>query len=299
MRVLRLIWIVLLFAGVFQSVDAFAYNVYGSSAVIYDFANNRTRGYSRTQLDYDTAEYYTPYVCGELYKDGVWQVRSCQGGLITATIYTQYTGTAGTASVLSDHYVDMQFFDEGEQSYVDYVGYQFLPGYSYPIDWYFYPAGYLAYYPRSIHLGSTTAIKPKIKITNPPAFNPPSISLGNPSTASALISASPACTGDPNWLTQGDTVVVEIIKDGPAGGTFVYSPAEQNKEMTLALGSDITATFNVTPTTGFTGLPKTFTFTVRVADVRHHTGDTFTSILANVQLDPTNGGGSSTFQVTQ
>ena len=129
MKTLRFLAMAALFFGVFQSVDAFAYNVYGSSAVIYDFANNRTRGYSRTQLDYDTAEYYTPYVCGELYKDGVWQVRSCQGGLITATLYTQYTGTSGTGSVLSDHYVDMQFFDEGEQSYVDYFGYQFLPGY--------------------------------------------------------------------------------------------------------------------------------------------------------------------------
>jgi hypothetical protein len=42
------------------------------------------------------------------------------------------------------------------QSYYDYSGYSFLPGYSYPLDWMFYPPFEFAnHYPVSIHLGST------------------------------------------------------------------------------------------------------------------------------------------------
>lgn len=67
------------FFCVFQSVEAMAGNVYGSSSVVYDLANNKVKGISRTILDYETAAYYTPYVCGELYKEGVSQVRACQG----------------------------------------------------------------------------------------------------------------------------------------------------------------------------------------------------------------------------
>lgn len=89
MKAIRLFIMVVFFLTVFEAIDALAYNVYGTSAVIYDFANNRTRGYSRTLLDYDTADYYTAYVCGELYKNGVYQVRACQSGLLSATIYTQ------------------------------------------------------------------------------------------------------------------------------------------------------------------------------------------------------------------
>jgi len=165
MKALRLFIMVILFLSVFGGIDALAYNVYGTSAVIFDFANNRTRGYSRTLLDYDTAEYYTAYVCGELYKNGASQVRACQSGFLSATIYTQYTGVSDTGSVLSDHYVDMIYYDDEESSYVDYAGYRYLPGYSYPIDWFFYPAEIFGYhYPLSIHLGSTTAVKPVIKI---------------------------------------------------------------------------------------------------------------------------------------
>ena len=92
-----------------------------------------------------------------LSKNGVEQVRACQGGFITATIDTQFTGASAASSLISDHYVDMQFFDDENQSYVDYTGYRFLPGYSYPTDWLFYPANIFGYhYPVSIHLGSTT-----------------------------------------------------------------------------------------------------------------------------------------------
>ena len=52
----------------------------------------------------------------------------------------------------------MQFFDEGQSSYIDYSGYNFLPGYSYPTDWLFEATNIFAYHnPVSIHLGSTTA----------------------------------------------------------------------------------------------------------------------------------------------
>lgn len=158
MKALRFSFMAALFLCVFQLIDAMAYNVYGSSAIVPDVANNKVRGYSRTQLDYDTADYYTAYVCGSLSKNGVEQVRACQGGFITATIITQFTGASATSSLISDHYVDMKFFDDENQSYVDYTGYRFLPGYSYPTDWLFYPANIFGYhYPVSIHLGSTTA----------------------------------------------------------------------------------------------------------------------------------------------
>jgi hypothetical protein len=138
------------------SVEARADYVYGSSAIVNDDANNTVRGYSRTELDYDAFEYYTAYVCGELYKDGVSQVRACQGGYITASINTQFTGVSSTSYLISDHYVDMQFYDEENQSYDDYSGYSFLPGYTYPTDWLFYPAYQFTYhYPQSVRLGST------------------------------------------------------------------------------------------------------------------------------------------------
>ena len=55
----------------------------------------------------------------------------------------------------------MQYFDEGNQSYVDCSGYSFLPGYTYPIDWLFYPANILTYLqPVSIRLGSTNVQSP-------------------------------------------------------------------------------------------------------------------------------------------
>jgi IPT/TIG domain len=154
---------------VFQSVEARAGNVYGNSSIVFDLANNKVKGISKTILDYETAAYYTAYVCGELYKDGVSQVRACQGGLLTATINTQFTGiTAG--SVVSDHYVDMQYFDEEYQSYIDYEGYQFTSPGSYPIDWYFLPADIFAYYPVSIYLGNTYGEikKPHISSISPP-----------------------------------------------------------------------------------------------------------------------------------
>jgi IPT/TIG domain-containing protein len=154
MKALKWVMMAGCFFGVFQSVEARAGNVYGNSYIVFDLANNKVKGISKTMLDYETAAYYTAYVCGELYKDGVSQVRACQGGLITATINTQFTGIA-PGSVVSDHYVDMQYFDEEYQSYIDYEGYQFTSPGSYPIDWYFLPADIFAHFPVSIYLGNT------------------------------------------------------------------------------------------------------------------------------------------------
>ncbi|MEN3335356.1 MAG: zinc D-Ala-D-Ala carboxypeptidase [Blastocatellia bacterium] len=127
------------------------------AGIVYDNANNKVRGHSRTELDYDTAAYYTAYVCGSLYKNGVEQVRACGGGFIVATINTQFTGTSATASLTSDHYVNMQFFDDENSSYVDYSGYSFLPGYTYPLDWLFYAPNIFTFQQSvSIRLGSTS-----------------------------------------------------------------------------------------------------------------------------------------------
>lgn len=231
MKTIRLFSMLVLFSCVFGTIDALAGNVYGTSAVIYDYANNRTRGYSRTQVDYDTAEYYTAYVCGELYRNGVYQVRACQGGIITATIYTQYTGTSGTGSVLSDHYVDMKYFEDEQTSYVDSLGYRFSPGSSYPGDWFFYPADIFGYFnPVSIHLGSTTAYKPKVKIGNMVWFEPSSgelfLSGVNHVTAKVDLTASYACDNDPNCLHAGDQAQLELLKETSGGllATSLHPP---------------------------------------------------------------------------
>jgi hypothetical protein len=291
MKAIRLFMMLVLFSCVFGTIDALAGNVYGNSAVIYDYANNRTRGYSRTQVDYETAEYYTPYVCGELYKDGVYQVRACQSGTITAAIYTQYTGTSSTGSVLSDHYVDMKYFEDEQSSYVDYSGYRFLPGSSYPGDWFFYPADIFGYFnPVSIHLGSTTAYKPKVKIGNMVWFESSGelfLSGVNHVVVKVDITASYACDGDPNCLHTGDQAQLELLKE-TAGGDFSYVPAPPVVQLvTLDLGNTKTATFEIT-LTGLTGLlapyPKSLIFTIHITDIKRG-GESFTGI---VQYEPPN-----------
>lgn len=305
MKAIRLFTMLVLFSCAFGAVDALAGNVYGTSAVIYDYANNRTRGYSRTQVDYETAEYYTAYVCGELYKDGVYQVRACQGGMITAAIYTQYTGTSSTGSVLSDHYVDMKYFEDEQSSYVDYSGYRFLPGNSYPGDWFFYPADIFGYFnPVSIHLGSTTWIRPRITITNnnfnPPAVTPDGQEAHNTSTGSADVAADPPCAST-ECLRTGDFVVVVLVKN-TAGGTFTYKIGDtgnsaQTQLVTLSLGDGVHVSWKVTAGTG-TGTGN-YNFTIRVSDVRRPNDpsmppdlSTSTSLVSptGVILDPTNGG---------
>lgn len=306
MKAIRVFVMLVLFSCVFGVIDAQAGNVFGTSAVIYDYPNNRTRGYHRTQLDYDTAEYYTAYVCGEIYKDGVFQVRSCQSGFITATRWTEYTGTSSTGSVLSDHYVEMKYFEDEQSSYVDYLGYRFSPGSSFPGDWFFYPADIFGYFnPVSIHLGSTTAVRPRITITNnefnPVNVTPDGIEAHNTSTGSADVGADPPCPS-PECLRTGDFVVVVLVKN-TAGGTFTYKIGDtgttgQTQLVTLDPGDAVRASWKVTAGTGTPG-SMNYSFTIRVSDVRRPNDpnsppnlSTSTSLVSptGVILDPTNGG---------
>jgi len=191
MKPIRLVIMLVLFSCAFGSIDALAGDVFGISDVIYDYPNNRTRGYHKTQLDYDTADYYTAYVCGELYKDGVYQVRSCQSGILSATRWTEYTGTSVLGSVLSDHYVDMKYFDEEQQSYIDYEGYRFLPGSSYLGEWLFSPAEIFGYRnPVSIHLGSTTNLAPFVTLNAFGSWTPDTVNATTPSEITISVTSS-------------------------------------------------------------------------------------------------------------
>jgi hypothetical protein len=71
---------------------------------MYVDSGNVVRGYHRTELDYTSEAYYTPYVCGSLSKENVEMVRACQGGYHSATRNTQTTYYAASSySALSDH----------------------------------------------------------------------------------------------------------------------------------------------------------------------------------------------------
>lgn len=151
---------------VFQATEVRAENAYGHSAIAYDSANRLVRGYSRTEVDYNTAAYYSPYVCGSLSANGVEKVRGCHGGMISATINTQFTGAPDNASLVSDHFVDMVFYDEEVSSYTDYYGYSFLPGYTYPVDAFFSAPNIFTHRePVSIRLGATDVQDQKPKVT--------------------------------------------------------------------------------------------------------------------------------------
>jgi len=68
---------------------------YGYTGIDVDEAAGVVRGYHRTEVDYSNELYYTPRVCGSLYKDDVEQVRSCHTGMVSATSNTQALTTAG------------------------------------------------------------------------------------------------------------------------------------------------------------------------------------------------------------
>lgn len=130
-------------------------HAYGYTSVYVD-STNMVRGYHRTEVDYNTEIYYTPYVCGSLFKDGVEVVRACQGGFASATRNTQTWYSAGsTYSALSDHYVDIEYQEE-DYYYQDVLGYFFSGAGSQPIDWYYVASGIYNSRPdQSIHLGDT------------------------------------------------------------------------------------------------------------------------------------------------
>lgn len=133
--------------------------VYGYTSLYVDSANV-VRGYHRTELDYNTEFFYTPYVCASLYTDDV-EVRACQGGYHSATRNTQTAYSAGSVySALSDHYVNILYEEEdpnnpGNYYFPDVLGYSFSGEGSYPVDWYF-PSSYsTTRYVESIRLGDT------------------------------------------------------------------------------------------------------------------------------------------------
>jgi hypothetical protein len=152
-----------IFACLLLASQAKATNyVYGYTSIYADPSSGLVSGYHRTEVDYDTEVYYTPRVCGSLYKDDIEQVRSCHTGIIAATSNTQTSYSSGsTYSALSDHYVDIQYEEEdpnnpGYYYYPDPLGYTFSNGGSQPIDWYYLASG--IYYQRpdeSIRLGDT------------------------------------------------------------------------------------------------------------------------------------------------
>lgn len=145
----------LLFAAQARATDY----VYGYTSLYVDSANV-VRGYHRTELDYNTEFFYTPYVCASLYTDDV-EVRACQGGYHSATRNTQTAYSAGSVySALSDHYVNILYEEEdpnnpGNYYFPDVLGYSFSGEGSYPVDWYF-PSSYsTTRYVESIRLGDT------------------------------------------------------------------------------------------------------------------------------------------------
>jgi len=127
-------------------------------------------------------------------------------------------------------------------------------------------------------------------------FNPNPVSISDTSTATIDISASVGCS-DPNCLSDGDYVMVEIIQDS-LGGNFSYRPGNTSEEsqtqtVQLKLGDAVTASFQVTAKKGTPA--QQYNFIIRVSDVRR--GDT--SILQNVVLDPPTGGVEERLTVTQ
>jgi hypothetical protein len=89
----------LLFAAQARATDY----VYGYTSIYVD-SGNVVRGYHRTELDYNSDLYYTPYVCGELSKDGVQVVRACQGGYHSATRNTNWPYFSGSGGHPLDWY---------------------------------------------------------------------------------------------------------------------------------------------------------------------------------------------------
>jgi hypothetical protein len=134
---------------------------YGYTSIYVD--GNVVRGYHRTEVDYNTEVYYTPYVCGSLYKDDVEVVRGCGGGIASATRNTQTPYYAGSSySALSDHSVNIEYQEEdpsnpGYYYYPDYLGYFFSGSGSHPIDWYYFASQIYNQRPNeAIYLGNTT-----------------------------------------------------------------------------------------------------------------------------------------------
>jgi hypothetical protein len=259
-------------------------HVYGNSSIVYDSANNVVRGYSRTELDYDTAAYYTAYVCGSLSANGVEQVRSCHSGFLSASVTTQFSGAPEGADVTSDHYVDMQYFDDENSSYIDDSGYSFLPGYSFPTDTYFYAPGTFTYHQEvSIRVGSTyvQAQKPQVTIEGY-SFTPLTITkIGGPNSSTTLkvnVSASDSAA----FANANVSVSVTLIS---GNATLSYYPG-QTASLRLSRGSSVEVPFTISTTSqnSYTGQVLFRLHIVNVVD-----NNTSTDISANITITPGTG----------
>lgn len=162
-----LLTVTLLFVSANVLADEYAY---GYSTITVDPTNGVVRGYSATEVDYNTQVYYTPYVCGSLYRDGVEKVRACRPGTFRASVNTQipYSSNDEYYDLVSDHYADIYYYDEYEtyNNYYDYYGYSLLPASSYPDNGYFFAPGiYVSRGDSSVRLGDTSVSVPAQKPT--------------------------------------------------------------------------------------------------------------------------------------
>jgi hypothetical protein len=218
---------------------------YGYTSIYVD-SGNVVRGYHRTELDYSSDGYYTPYVCGELSKDGVQVVRACQGGYHSATRYTSWPYYSGSSySALSDHYVNMAYQEEdptnpGYYSFADYFGYGFAGSGGHPIDWYWIASAISNLRPiQSITLGDTNVALPTITV-GVITLSTTSINSTTTTTLSITLTAS---SGIQN--TAGTSLEVAIVD---ADGTFNlgFTPATQT--VNLGGGNSHIYTFSVAVT---------------------------------------------------
>ena len=200
---------------------------YGYTSISVD--GNVVRGYHRTEVDYNTDVYYTPYVCASLYKDGTEVVRACGGGFASATRNTQTPYVSGLSySALSDHYVNIEYEEEdpynpGYYYYPDYLGYFFSGAGSQPIDWYYIASGIYNSRPdESIRLGDTSAVESKVHFKKVRFSN---VSADFNSFNTATLNIRPAVGGSSACATDASNAfTIYIDFDLPLGANSIKHP---------------------------------------------------------------------------
>ena len=258
-------------------------NVYGFSGITYDSLNGSVKGTSYTELDYNTEVYYTPYVCGSLYANGVEQVRVCGGGIHRATVFTSFPGTPATVYLLSDHYVDITYQDDPYTSYIDYYGYSFLLPGNHPISYFFNaPGTYTTIYQDSVRLGSTdvSVQKPTLTIENNYTFdkNPiPKIEGDTDLTANISATNSAVFTG-----AKADLNLVVVS----TGFNYQILPASQTQTVTLVPGATGSAKFNI-KTTDSNMKSGDFIFRLIITAVRDKDNNNIPT--ENITVNPSSG----------
>jgi hypothetical protein len=270
-----------------QASDIKAQHAFGHSGMAYDSVNRVVRGYSRTEVDYNTAAYYSPSVCGSLSANGVEKVRSCRSGLLSATANTQFVGAPDNAALVSDHYVDMVLYDEGTSSYEDYYGYSFLPGYTYPLDGYFEPPNVLTHrQPVSIRVGATNvqAQQPQVSILGY-SFTPLSIKKqgGTPGDTTTL---KVRVTASESEAFNNVEVTVSIVHAN--GNATLDYPDGKVLSKKLNKGGFIEVEFRIQTrsTNMYTGEVEFQLFIDKVVDRNTNPN---TDISANIKIRPADG----------